>query len=45
MEATTADAVVMRLDRRMPQIARRICGRCGAVDNILTTGEPKAKPK
>jgi hypothetical protein len=45
MEATTADAAVVRLNRRMAQIARGIRGRCGAVDNILTKSEPKAKPK
>jgi hypothetical protein len=45
MEGATADAAVVRLDRRMAQIARGICGRFGAVDNIITKSEPKAKPK
>jgi hypothetical protein len=45
MEAATADAAFVRLDRRMPQIARGICGRCDTVDNILTKSEPKAKPR
>jgi hypothetical protein len=45
MEAATANAAVVRFDRRMPQIAQGICGRCGAVDNIHTKSEPKAMPK
>jgi hypothetical protein len=45
MEVATADAAAVRLARRMAQIARSICGRFSAVDNILTKSEPKAKPK